>query len=178
MFSSIILFNLFMTQKCGLIKCPCRIFCNRDSFHPATVKEHLKVDGMDPNYVDMLWVDHGESLPDPVFIDEMEQEDESQDEPFDLLHMLTHVFATNSPCHSPYVGEDGSHTNVRPSDVERFYNFIEEANIGLYPGSTKMGKLEFFVRMYQIKCFTRSSDKSLALYLKLKKLPEKMKKFD
>ncbi|KAL6128833.1 hypothetical protein ACLB2K_072187 [Fragaria x ananassa] len=151
----------------GLIKCPCRICCNRDSFHPATVKEHLKVDGMDPNYEDMLWVDHGESLPDPVFIDEMEQEDEAQDEPLDLLHMLTDVFATNSPCHSPYVGEDGSHTNVRPSDAERFYNLIEEANFGLYPGSTKIGKLEFLVRMYQIKCITRSSDKSFALYLKL-----------
>ncbi|KAL6134942.1 hypothetical protein ACLB2K_067170 [Fragaria x ananassa] len=118
----------------GLIKCPCRICCNRDSFHPATVKEHLKVDGMDPNYEDMLWVDHGESLPDLVFIDEMEQEDEAQDEPFDLLHMLTDVFATNSPCHSPYVGDDGSHTNVRPSDI---------------------------------KCITRSSDKSFTLYLKL-----------
>ncbi|XP_062020749.1 uncharacterized protein LOC133737149 [Rosa rugosa] len=125
--------SLRVAGRDGLIKCPCRLCCNRDSFSPATVKEHLKVDGMDPVYEDMLWVDHGEALPEPVFVDEMEQEYEVQDEPLDMLHMLTDVFATNSPCHSPYVGEDGSHTNVRPSDAERFYNLIEEANISLYP---------------------------------------------
>lgn len=149
--------SLRVAGRAGTIKCPCQICCNRDWFSPKVVFDHLKVDGMNPDYEDMLWVDHGEELPDPVFTDE----------PLDMLDMLTDIFASNSPSGSPYVGEHGSSTNVRPLDAERFYNLIEDANISLYPGCTKMSKLEFIVRMYQIKCISGWSDKSLSLCLKL-----------
>ncbi|KAK9939289.1 hypothetical protein M0R45_015988 [Rubus argutus] len=115
----------------------------------------------------MLWVDHGEELLDPIFVDDMEEENELQDEPLDMLDLLTDIFASISPFGSPYVNEDCSNTNVRPSNTERFYNLIEEVNISLYHGCTKMNKLEFLVCMYQIKRISGRFDKSLSLNLKL-----------
>ncbi|XP_062021059.1 uncharacterized protein LOC133737546 [Rosa rugosa] len=162
--------SLIVASHEGKIKCPCQLCANRSWRSPGLVYKHLQAEKMSPDYEDGLWDEHGEALPNPVFLDEIEDEIEDQPEVnLDMNDMLTDAFANNSPPGSPYIGDDGATMNTAPPEVQRFYNLINEANVDLYPGSTKMKKLEYLVRLYQIKCLGGISDKALSLLLKLTK---------
>lgn len=95
-----------------------------------------------------------------------------EDQPEENLGMddlLTDAFPYYSPASSPHIRDDGATMNNEPAEVQRLYNLMNEANVELYPGSTKMKKLEYLVRLYQIKCSGGVSDKTVSSFLKLTK---------
>ncbi|XP_050368965.1 uncharacterized protein LOC126787074 [Argentina anserina] len=82
------------------------------------------------------------------------------------MDLLVDVFRGNNPTSEQHNGEDGEPSNVRSEDQEEFLKSFKDADISLYPGS-KMSKLEFLIRFFQVKCLSRMTDKGLTLMLKL-----------
>ncbi|KAI5333871.1 hypothetical protein L3X38_024003 [Prunus dulcis] len=83
----------------------------------------------------------------------------------DSLLVASHNVMLKCPCKKCYNRSDSSvndchvdtedqTTNVRAEYAEKFYNLLNDANTHLYPGSTKMKKLEFLVKLYQVKCLS------------------------
>ncbi|BFG20538.1 hypothetical protein CerSpe_068120 [Prunus speciosa] len=87
----------------------------------------------------------------------------------EIHNILYDVFGSDSSANDHHVDTKGQTTNVRAEYAEKFYNLLNDANTHLYPGSTKMKKLEFVVKLYQAKCLSGSTDKGMDIMLKLVK---------
>lgn len=152
----------------GMLKCPCKKCYNRFWHEPNLVWAHLLYEGMDPRYEDQVWVFHGEHLPDPDFMEDVEEQ-QLCEPTVEIHNILYDVFESDSSANDHHVDTKGQTTNVRAEYAEKFYNLLNDANTHLYPGSTKMKKLEFLVKLYQAKCLSGSTDKGMDIMLKLVK---------
>ncbi|XP_050374570.1 uncharacterized protein LOC126792127 [Argentina anserina] len=145
----------------GKIKCPCVECYNCGWKTPEEVQEHLKVDGMWPDYVNSRWKWHGEPLPMP-----------NVGEPLlgdaDIGAMLRDAFGMHGPNNDDNVEEeDAPPPNLNP-DAENFYRLIEEGRSELYPGCGK-SKLDFILQVYQHKTTNSWTDESFTGLLDLLK---------
>ncbi|XP_050387117.1 uncharacterized protein LOC126803351 [Argentina anserina] len=152
----------------GRIKCPCKKCRNGQvRLPPEVVRDHLIVHGMFPPYEDGLWVDHGEDLPNPNFQENIEVEvDDDLPMDTDMMDLLADAFRGDNATFEQHNVEEGEPANVRSEDQEQFLKSFKDAETSLYPGS-KMSKLEFLIRFFQVKCLSRMTDKALTLMLKL-----------
>ena len=116
--------SLLVSSFEGKIKCPCIECYNCGWRTPKEVEDHLKVDGMWPDYVHSRWKWHGEPLPMP-----------NMGEPplgvANTSSMLHDAFGM----HGPHNNDD----NVEDQDVpppnltpaaENFYRLIKEGQKG------------------------------------------------
>ncbi|VVA21078.1 PREDICTED: LOC107484759 isoform [Prunus dulcis] len=124
---------------------------------------------MDPRYEDQVWVFHGEHLPDPDYMEDVEEQQLCEPTVNEIHNVLYDVFESDSPANDRHVDTKGQTTNVRAEYAEKFYDILNDANTHLYPGSTTMKKLEFLVKLYQAKCLSSSIDKGMDIMLKLVK---------
>ncbi|CAL2277773.1 unnamed protein product [Prunus armeniaca] len=161
--------SLLVASYDGMLKCPCKKCYNRFWREPNLVWAHLLYEGMDPHYEDQVWVFHGEHLPDPDFMEEVEEQQLCEPTVNEIHNVLYDVFGSDSSANNPHVDTEGQTTNVRAEYAEKLYDLLNDANTHLYPGSTKMKKLEFLVKLYQAKCLSGSTDKGMDIMLKLVK---------
>ncbi|KAM2138539.1 hypothetical protein ACFX1Q_010580 [Malus domestica] len=142
----------------GKIKCPCRRCCNMFYRDPFEVDEHLYVEGMDPHYIDIPWVEHGEQVhtSDNISSPTTEALNERSPENF-MAAMLHDVFSNHVHMdESDHVAESSSACD-ETTDNGQFDNILREADGELYPGSRKK-KLDFVVKLYQSKLLYGMSD--------------------
>ncbi|KAM1747674.1 hypothetical protein TB1_008112 [Malus domestica] len=142
----------------GKIKCPCRSCCNMFYRDPFEVDQHLYVEGMDPHYIDIPWVEHGEQVhhSDNISSQTTEALNERSPENF-MAAMLHDVFSNHVHMdESNHVGESSSACD-ETTDAHQFDNILREADGELYPGSRKK-RLDFVVKLYQSKLLYEMSD--------------------
>ncbi|CAL8160462.1 unnamed protein product [Prunus armeniaca] len=162
--------SLLVASHDGMLKCPCKKCYNRFWRETNLVWAHLLYEGMDPHYEDQVWVFHGEHLPDPDFMEEVEEQELCEPTVNEIHNVLYDVFGSDSSANDGHVDTEGQTTNVRAEYAEKFYDLLNDANTHLYAGSTKMKKLEFLVKLYQAKCLSGSTDKGMDIMLKLVKI--------
>lgn len=148
------------------IKCPCRECGNTKRLDSEEVRDHLIAVGMFPAYEAGLWLEHGEDLPNPMVEENIDNEVEAPPMVGDMMDLLFEAFCSDSPITEQDTSVQGETTDVRSEPAEQFNNLLNDADTRLYPGS-KMSKLEFLVRFFQVNCLAGITDKGLTLMLKL-----------
>ncbi|XP_024178852.2 uncharacterized protein LOC112184856 [Rosa chinensis] len=153
------------------IKCPCRKCRNRWAMAVEIVKDHIYVDGFDPVYVNLPWVEHGEQLPQLEAIN-IAAPFEPQHPTIvgDIPDMLHDAFGIHDNDYVPDIEVD-DFSNEDPCltpDAAKFYKLMSEADMDLFPGARKK-MIDFLVRYYQLKSLHGWSDVSFTEALKLLK---------
>nr|XP_028960059.1 uncharacterized protein LOC114825491 [Malus domestica] len=113
---------------------------------------------MDPHYIDIPWVEHGEQVhtSDNISSPTTEALNERSPENF-MAAMLHDVFSNHVHMdESDHVAESSSACD-ETTDNGQFDNILREADGELYPGSRKK-KLDFVVKLYQSKLLYGMSD--------------------
>ncbi|XP_062028692.1 uncharacterized protein LOC133744613 [Rosa rugosa] len=166
----------------GTIKCPCKRCHNGYNRLPAVVEQHLRVDGMDPKYVNIPWTEHGEHLPAAVdhnmagpssYQPDFNLSGPSSHQPDsdvqDMLHDAFGMYEGEDDLQEPSEPTEGpSLPNGPTPDAQRFYQLLEKADTELYPGAGKK-MFDFLIKLYQIKALNSWSDVSFTQLLELLK---------
>ncbi|XP_061999903.1 uncharacterized protein LOC133717210 [Rosa rugosa] len=166
----------------GTIKCPCKRCHNGYNRLPAVVEQHLRVDGMDPKYVNIPWTEHGEHLPAAVdhnmvgpssYQPDFNLPGPSSHQPDsdvqDMLHDAFGMYEGEDDLQEPSEPTEGpSLPNGPTPDAQRFYQLLEKADTELYPGAGKK-MFDFLIKLYQIKALNSWSDVSFTQLLELLK---------
>eukprot|EP00268_Persea_americana_P019667 TRINITY_DN2010_c0_g2_i4.p1 TRINITY_DN2010_c0_g2~~TRINITY_DN2010_c0_g2_i4.p1 ORF type:complete len:465 (-),score=57.82 TRINITY_DN2010_c0_g2_i4:857-2251(-) len=144
------------------IPCPCIKCCNKYYKNREDVHGDLLWNGIMQIYIN--WTSHGEDIYGGEYIsDESEEGD-------DMHEMLHDAFGMPNL--------DGGEDNESPEEsipdepnmeAQKFYKLLKDAEIELYPGSTKFSKLSFLVRLFHLKCLNGWSNKSFDMLLELLK---------
>ncbi|XP_020245318.1 uncharacterized protein LOC109823444 [Asparagus officinalis] len=146
--------------------CPCKKCQNHCSYDTKTIKMHIVKNGFVHGYT--KWYFHGENR--KRLREETINMLPSRD---DIARMLASICPSSSTYEND-VTSDSSNRTGRDRNVRNFENLIEDAKKPLYPNCQKYSKLSFIVRLFQIKCLNKWSNKSLSSLLELLKdlLPE------
>jgi Transposase family tnp2/Domain of unknown function (DUF4218)/Transposase-associated domain len=164
-------------DSAGRIKCPCKRCVNYVYRHISLVEEHLLRFGMDKKYTRWVW--HGEGDPYAPVRHEghqmvMRHDDHREDvggaaEPAEhsgigsLLHDLHQGVQSNVPittCAPESSSDHEHHIDEIEGCSEQFAKLVKDAREPLYPNCTKMSKLEFLIKLLNIKTTNRWSQKS------------------
>lgn len=151
----------------GAIKCPCKKCYNTSWEMPETVRKHMRVYGMDLVYQNGVWREHGEPLQQPN-----NPTGFPNVPPFEInvpdcgmLDMLNDAF------HEEHTSVNSDVEPDPPSEptpeAANFFNLLKEADMDIYPGCTRMKKLDFLVHAFKIKCLYKVSDVALTEFLLL-----------
>ncbi|XP_026415829.1 uncharacterized protein LOC113311199 [Papaver somniferum] len=173
------------------MKCPCRK-CNNVNYKVRSeIFSDLILHGMMRNYT--TWFHHGESLsstvsssiaPQDTCFEVRNNNDERPGD--DLFGMLRAVCGipmrddegmddrgdgegTDDMDDDEYMDSGDGGVSGLPSNctASRFYKFLEESKIPLYPGCEKMSVMSFLVRFWNYKCVGGMSEKSAKDMLQL-----------
>ncbi|KAA8525450.1 hypothetical protein F0562_007283 [Nyssa sinensis] len=157
------------TDKTNRIKCPCKK-CNNRYYEPInTVKTHLELNGMDKTYT--RWIFHGEDY--DVLSDDDDDGGGPSEQHFDgLREMLANKQARRFDIDSKVQGEtSSSHVpSVAGGDSQPFDDLSADSHLPLYPGCEKFSKLDFLVKLMNIKVIKGLSNKSIDMTLELMKM--------
>ncbi|XP_020263764.1 uncharacterized protein LOC109839661 [Asparagus officinalis] len=146
--------------------CPCRKCQNRYSYDTKTIKMHIVKNGFVHGYT--KWYFHGENR--KRHREETINVLPSRD---DMAGMLTSIYPSSLAYENDTTSDSLNRTG-RDRNAKNFESLIEDAKKPLYPNCQKYSKLSFIVRLFQIKCLNKWSNKSLSSLLELLKdlLPE------
>ncbi|XP_040369498.1 uncharacterized protein LOC112186204 [Rosa chinensis] len=154
--------SLLVASFEGKIKCPCIECYNCGWRSPKEVEDHLKVDGMCPNYLHSRWKWHGEPL-------QLSNMGEPPLGAADITAMLHDAFGMHGPSNDDNVQEEDAPPQNLTPDAEKFYRLIEEGKTELYPGCGK-SKLDFMLQLYQLKAINCWTDVSFTGLLNMLKV--------
>ncbi|XP_071685176.1 uncharacterized protein [Lolium perenne] len=141
-------FALRNEVKDSKILCPCKNCGNRFWYDVETVNDHLICTGFMPGY--KTWLFHGEqAVNNDLDTQSSFPEDTSnaRDEIDQLLLDGFDMYNTSS-LHSE---EEGSEDDSEDEDVESYKRLVNDGGQQLYPGCKKFSKLQFLVRLINIK---------------------------
>ncbi|XP_061993579.1 uncharacterized protein LOC133711482 [Rosa rugosa] len=133
------------------------------------VEDHIYVDGFNPDYVNLPWVEHGEKLPElPALNVARPFKPHQPISVGDIPDMLQDAFGLHDNEHFPDIEvEDlANHDSIPTPDAAKFYKLMSEADMELFPGARKK-KIDFLIRYYQLKDLHGWSDVSFTESLKL-----------
>lgn len=122
----------------GLVRCPCKKCQNLCHQNGETIVLHLLKDGMDMSYTTWIW--HGEQLGKKGIDVEM-----------------TNTYSMSRDVDDHY---RGVHENVDEQQDNCPMNFVEDAEIPLYPGCSKYTRLSAAAVLYKHKTMYGYSNKS------------------
>ncbi|KAK9931668.1 hypothetical protein M0R45_018938 [Rubus argutus] len=120
---------------------------------PETIRKHMIVYGMDKVCQDGLWREqHGEPLRqhnNPTgFPNVLPVETNVPD--CGMLDMINDAFHEEHTSVNSDVEPD--HPSEPTPEAANFFNLLKEADMDIYPGCTRMKKLDFLVHAFKIKC--------------------------
>ncbi|KAL6142214.1 hypothetical protein ACLB2K_060497 [Fragaria x ananassa] len=144
----------------GKIYCLCKECKNRWRHGLKDVENHILCVGMWNDYVNIPWTSHGEQLTiineeatHPSSLQQVMPNHDMADMLQDAFGFHDHMTMHSSP---EAVGAQNSNPSV---DAQKFYKLLEDANIDLFIGA-RVKKLEFLLRLYNIKSSHSNSDGS------------------
>ncbi|XP_071680313.1 uncharacterized protein [Lolium perenne] len=146
-------FALRNEEKDSKILCPCKNCGNRFWYDVETVNDHLICTGFMPGY--KTWLFHGEqAVNNDLDTQSSSPEDDSnaRDEIDQLLLDGFDMFNRSSLHSEKEEGsEDDSEDDSEDEDVESYRRLVNDGGQQLYPGCKKFSKLQFLVRLLNIK---------------------------
>lgn len=151
------------------IICPCKDCKNRWRKTIKEVEDHIRCVGMWNDYVNRPWTEHGEQLSqiDPPNVNVPSSPHQAMPD-YEMTNMLEDAFGFHDETalpHAPTYPVGGQDSGPTP-DAQKFYELLDDANTDLFPGA-RINKLEFLLRLYQIKCLHSNSDVSFTETLDL-----------
>ncbi|KAL3638393.1 hypothetical protein CASFOL_017764 [Castilleja foliolosa] len=161
-------FMLFVETHVGKnrnIRCPCKRCLNLIINNQKTVKAHIRLNGIDPQYV--TWFNHGEHAINDCsthssFHDESD-EDWAEDEDDGVDDMLIDIREQYNQ------GTDGA-DNINNGGVPKYLeDLMMGARTELYPGCKKISRTSFIIQLLHLKVYNKLSNKTVDMFLQLMK---------
>ncbi|KAK1680568.1 hypothetical protein QYE76_041416 [Lolium multiflorum] len=131
------------------ILCPCKNCGNRFWYDVDIVNDHLVCTGFMPGY--KTWLFHGEPVVnnDPDTHSSSPEDSSNARDEIDQLLLDGFDMYNRSSLHSEK--EEGSEDDSEDEDVETYKRLVNDGGQQLYPGCKKFSKLQFLVRLLNIK---------------------------
>ncbi|XP_051202273.1 uncharacterized protein [Lolium perenne] len=131
------------------ILCPCKNCGNRFWYDVDIVNDHLVCTGFMPGY--KTWLFHGEPAVnnDPDTHSSSPEDSSNARDEIDQLLLDGFDMYNRSSLHSEK--EEGSEDDSEDEDVETYKRLVNDGGQLLYPGCKKFSKLQFLVRLLNIK---------------------------
>ncbi|KAM0829831.1 hypothetical protein ACQ4PT_066627 [Festuca glaucescens] len=131
------------------ILCPCKNCGNRFWYDVEIVNDHLICTGFMPGY--KTWLFHGEPVVnnDPDTQSSSPEDTSNARDEIDQLLLDGFDMYNRSSLHSEK--EEGSEDDSEDEDVESYKRLVNDGGQQLYPGCKKFSKLQFLVRLLNIK---------------------------